>query len=172
MLPSFATSTPGNFFNKSSTTALGLVLKLPALYSIVSFLTFIGASVTTTSSNSFVLVFIKISPRSTTNLSLLIISLLWTVLYPSKLILTMNFPEEMFFTSNEPSFCDNPKASRVESWASTTVIEASLRACLPTLSISFPLTVPFWAIEAIENNINNGSMYLFSIINFCENESK
>ena len=51
-LPSLSTSTPGNFFNRSSTTAPSLVLKASARYSTVSSLTIMGALCTITSSNN------------------------------------------------------------------------------------------------------------------------
>ncbi len=52
MLPSRSTSTPGNFFSKSSTTALGWVLKAKALYSMVSFFISIGTRSASTTSSS------------------------------------------------------------------------------------------------------------------------
>ncbi|TAD84165.1 MAG: hypothetical protein EAY75_13565 [Bacteroidetes bacterium] len=57
MVPSALTSTPGSFFSKSSTTALGLfTLNELALYSMVSPFITMGAAVTTTSARVAVLV--------------------------------------------------------------------------------------------------------------------
>ena len=69
MLPSLSTSTPGNLFSRSSTTALGLfTLKLPALNSTVSPLMVTGAATTTTPSRVLLLT-MGILPKSLSGLA-------------------------------------------------------------------------------------------------------
>ncbi len=65
-VPSLSTFTPGSFFKRSSTLALGCVLNEPALYCTVSPIRVTGgaSAFTTTSSRIFALSSIAMVPRS------------------------------------------------------------------------------------------------------------
>ncbi len=75
-VPSFSTFTPGSFFKRSSTLALGWVLKEPALYCIVSPTNVTGGASITTSSSTLFLSYITTFPRSTFLCSLSIVKTL------------------------------------------------------------------------------------------------